>query len=96
MSAPITSTERRYRQYQKPDNALPSVSGTGVLGTSDKRWASGWIQELMVNTINRLIPTALASGFRIAGGAASRELTVDETTTISNKAAKGYVWFMGG
>ncbi len=47
----------------------------------------------MVNTINRLIPTALASGFRIAGGAASRELTVDETTTISNKAAKGYVWF---
>ena len=94
-------TRRRYKYKNdlKPladKNLIPQAGSGGVVGTSLNQWASGWINQLMVTTINYLTPTALALGFKIAGGTASKELTVDETTTISNKASRGFCWFMGG
>lgn len=43
-------------------------------------------QAFIVSTINGLTPTALATGFSIAGGTTSKTLTVDETVSMSSKA----------
>ena len=74
-------------------NVIPDVDGGGVIGTESNQWASGYIKELIVETINDIILTVTGDIFKVSGG--TKELTVDETTTLSSKSPKGFSWFMG-
>ena len=67
-------------------NIVPRATGEGGIGTSAKHWALGWINALIVTTLNALTLTAQAVGFTIAGGTTSKTFTVDETSTLSHKA----------
>lgn len=64
-------------------NIVPRASGEGGIGTAAKKWALGWINALVVTTLNALTLTAQAVGFTIAGGTTSKTLTVTGNATIS-------------
>lgn len=64
-------------------NIVPRATGEGGLGTAAKKWALGWINALVVTTINALTLTAQAIGFTLSGGTTSKTLTVDQTLTLS-------------
>ena len=62
-------------------NFVPRATGEGGIGTAAKKWALGWINALVVTTINALTLTATATGFTIAGGTTSKTLTVTKKST---------------
>ena len=67
---------------------VPRGDNEGGLGTALKRWASAFIANITVTTINALILTAQEVNFTITGGTTSKTLTVDETVAMSDKAPK--------
>jgi len=74
---------------------VPRADAEGSIGRAAKRWATGWINALIVTTLNALTLTAQAVGFTIAGGTTSKTLTVDETVTLSAKANLASPTFTG-
>jgi len=62
---------------------VPRATGEGGIGTAAKKWGLGWINALVVVTINALTVTAQATGFTITGGTTSKTLTVDADFTTS-------------
>ena len=74
---------------------VPRDDNEGGLGTALKRWASAFIANITVTTINALILTAQEVDFTITGGTISKTLTVDETVTMSAKAPKATPTFTG-
>lgn len=73
-------------------NIVPRADNEGGIGTTLKKWATGFIKVLTVDTINALTPTALATGFSIAGGTTPKTLTVDETAALSSKLTIPGAW----
>jgi len=82
-------------------NIVPRATGEGGIGTAAKKWALGWINALVVTTLNALTLTAAAVGFTIAGGTTSKTLTVtadtslDEVVAMSSKATQTNSSFTG-
>jgi hypothetical protein len=64
-------------------NIVPRATGEGTIGTATKKWLGGWINALVVVTINALTLTAQAVGFTIAGGTTSKTLTVPLDASVS-------------
>ena len=64
-------------------NIVPRGTGEGGIGTAAKRWAVGWINALIVTTINALTLAAAAVGFTITGGTAAKTLTVDFSASVT-------------
>lgn len=67
--------------------ALSDETGTGLaVFNNGPTLISPILGVATCTSINALTPTALATGFSIAGGTTSKTLTVDETISISAKA----------
>ena len=64
-------------------NIVPRGTGEGGIGTAAKKWALGWINALIVTTINALTLAAAAVGFTITGGTTAKTLTVDFSASIT-------------
>jgi hypothetical protein len=65
-------------------NIVPRATGEGGIGTAAKEWALGWINALIVTTINKLTITQPATGstLTIADG---------KTLTVSDNADTKYI-----
>lgn len=68
-------------------NISPVANNEGSIGTTLKKWATGFIKILTVDTLNLLTLTSQAIGFTIAGGTTSKTLTVADTLTLALGAA---------
>lgn len=66
------------------DAFVPIVGGTMNLGSSDDPWL-----DVYSDQFNGLTLTPTATGFTIAGGTASKTLTVNNTYTLGAACAKG-------
>ena len=62
---------------------VPRADNEGGIGTTLKKWATGFIKALTVDTVNLLTLTAQAVGFTLSGGTTSKTLTVSADTTLT-------------
>lgn len=67
---------------------IPTTGSGNVARATSPTFVTPTLGVASCTTINGLTPTALSTGFSIAGGSTSKTLTVDETVNMSDKAPK--------